>query len=102
MARTARDEAAHRVADEHDLLDRYWPLVHGLLEQRREAPSVVRDVEARVVAQVERRVAQVVLEPRAVWAAAEQRPRVIGLAQAVDEHRDVWRTTLAAQRHVER
>src|SRR5581483_7134074 len=96
VAGAARHEAAHRVADEHDLLDRHGPRLHRLLEQPGEPPAVVRDVEPGVVAEVERRVAELLLEARAVGAAPEQRPGVVGLAQAVHEHGDPWRIAAAA------
>ena len=87
--------------DEHDLLDGHGPRLHGLVEERGEATPVVRDVEAGVVAEVERRVSEVLLEPRPVRAVPEQGPGVVGLAEAVDEHRDLRRVSAAAERHLE-
>ena len=60
-------------------------------EQRRQLAPVVRDVQARVEAQVDGRVAEVVGEPPAVALALARVPRVLGLHQAVDEDREARR-----------
>ena len=61
------------------------------LEQVGERAAVVRDVAAAVVADVERRAAEVAREPRAVGRPAAEPPRVLGLHQAVDEHDEARR-----------
>ncbi len=62
----ARDKAAHRMSDERDLLDGDRPRAHQLIEQRGDQASVLGDVQAGVVAQVDRRTAQVLRQPRAI------------------------------------
>ena len=81
----ARDEPAHRVADERDLLHRHGPGGDERLEQLVQRAPVLRDVAARVVADVERAAPQVLGEPLAVARAAAEPPRVLGLHQPVEE-----------------
>jgi hypothetical protein len=54
------------VPDDDDLLDRHGPRVVQLLQQRRQSAAVVGDVQAGVVAQLDRRVAEVAPQARAV------------------------------------
>ena len=91
MGRAARHEPAQRVPDERNLLDRDRPRLHDLPEQCGQVAPVVRDVQARVEAQVEGRVAEVIREPAAVALALARVPRVLRLHQAVDEDREARR-----------
>ncbi len=67
VARAARNQAAHRVADQGDLVDLYRPIPVELAEQPREITSVGADAATAVVADVDRRVAKVFLERGSVW-----------------------------------
>ena len=82
MARGAGDEAAHRMPDQRD------PLRVEAFEQLRQQDAVLRDVAAAVVADVDRRHAEIARQPVAV---ARRPPRVLGLAEPVHEDRDVRR-----------
>ncbi len=86
VAGAARDEAAHRVADERDLGHLGGPRGDDLLEQLGQRAPVLRDVAAAVVADVERGAAEVALEPRAVGLATAEPPRELRLHQPVQEH----------------
>ncbi len=85
-AGAARDQPAHRVPDERDLLDLHGPRGDDLLEQVGKRAAVAGDVAAAVVADVERRAADVLRQPRAVARATAQPPGVLGLHQPVQEH----------------
>ena len=82
MAGGARDEPAHRVPDERD------PLRVEPVQQRRERRPVLGDVAAGVVADEDRRHAELLFKPLAVGRRA---PRVLALAQAMHEHHHVRR-----------
>ena len=66
VAGAARHEPAHRVPDERDLLDLHRPRVDERLEQVGERAAVLGDVAAGVVADVDRREAELAREARAV------------------------------------
>src|SRR5207237_4039705 len=92
VACAAGHEASHRVAEERDLIDLDRPLPHHLLEQFGEATTVVGDVEPAVVADIQRRVAELLAKPGTVAAPSQrlaaadrQPPRLLRLAQPVDE-----------------
>jgi hypothetical protein len=98
VAGAAGYEAAHRVADEHQLLDADRPARLEVLGQARQPAAVRRHAQAGVVAQVHRRESELVLEAIAVGAAVGvggrargDPPGGFGLAQAVYEHDDPWR-----------
>ena len=86
------------MSDQRHLLDLDRPLAAELLEEPGEPPAVLGDVEARVVAQVERAEAEVVAELLAVGSRRRplhlgiglgaEPPRLLRLAQAVDEDRE--------------
>ena len=82
----ARDQPAHRVPDQRDLLHLDRPGRDDLLEQVGERAAVVGDVAAGVVADVERAAAEIARQPRAVAGPAAEPPGVLGLHQAVHEH----------------
>ncbi len=66
VAGAARDQAAHRMSDQRDVVDLDGPRLHQLFDQRRYRPAVLGDVHAAVVAKVHRRAAEVRGQPRAV------------------------------------
>jgi hypothetical protein len=66
MRCAANDQSAHAVADQGYLLDGHGPLGHHPIEQAGEPTAVFRDVQAGVVADVQRSVAEIALETRAV------------------------------------
>ena len=66
VARAARDQPAHRVSDERDLVHGKRPRVDHLREQRGQRSAVFGDVKTAVVAHVQRRAADVAREPGAV------------------------------------
>lgn len=89
----ADDQTTHRVADEHELVDGHGPGRHDSSRSSASCPAVVGDVQAGVVADVHRRAAGLASEARpevegAVLTLLGRRgmPRLVGLAQPVDEH----------------
>jgi hypothetical protein len=82
-------EPAHRVAEQHHLIDRHRPPVNDVREQSCEASPVLGDAQAGVAAQAQGREAEVPLQPRAVVIrfVTEHPPRLLGSTQPVDEHR---------------
>jgi hypothetical protein len=72
--------------DERDLLDLDGPRGDDLLEQVGERAAVARDVAAAVVADVERRAAELPRQPRSVARRPARLPGVLGLHQPVEEH----------------
>ena len=83
-AGAARDQSAHAVADDRDLVDRHRPLLLQGVELFGELSAVVGDRQPGVVVQIQRRVAQRIGEHRAVIVAVA-RPLQIVHAQAVDQ-----------------
>src|SRR5687768_3493937 len=62
----ARDEAAHGVPHERDLIDVHGPLADDGVQQLRERPSVLGYAAAAVVADADRGATEVALQARAV------------------------------------
>ena len=90
------DQAAHAVADERDLLDRNRVGFDCLRDELRQGATVLRDVAAAVVADVERCEAEVVSEPGPesdVWIAVvslgREAPKPFGRGQTVHEDADL-------------
>ncbi len=91
-ARGPHDQAAHRVPDQRDPAYGGRPPGHEVVEQRRQGDTVLGDRQAGVGAQVDRRPRGVGGQPLAVAAPAlpgPALPRLVGLAQAVQEDHDV-------------
>src|ERR671931_1380011 len=94
VAGAARDEAAHRVAHEIDLLDRDRPRIADLLEELVERAAVLGDVAAGVVPDMDRRAPEVAGETGGVCLAARpgaEPPRELRLHEPVQEDREPWR-----------
>jgi len=87
---TARYEAAHAVAEQHDLVDRNRPCAREPLEQCIELAAVRGDVQTGVVENVDRRAAEVRFEPGAVIVLVTQ-PLAIGHRGSVHEHQELAR-----------
>src|SRR5208282_85041 len=66
MARASRDQPAHTVADQNDLLHGDGPCVDQFFHFRGQQRAVFRNVETGIVAEVERRVAEVLFQKRSV------------------------------------
>jgi hypothetical protein len=83
----ARDEAAHAVSEDRELVDRHRPRGDELLEEIGERATVGRDMEAAVVVEVDRREAEVVRQRRpVVEALSSPLPVVHARAMDQDEH----------------
>ena len=87
-AGTAGDQAAHAVPDQRQALDRMRPVPQQRLQQAGELAAVVRDRQAAVVAQVERRVAAFGGERGAVIEAFVF-PLLVAHAQPVHQHQQL-------------
>src|SRR5208337_498342 len=87
MAGGADDQAAHGVAHQEDLLYLARPRRRELVKQPGELTAVVGHVPAGVVTDVDRRVAELRLQPAAVrlGPARLPEPGVLRLDQAVNE-----------------
>ena len=96
MARAARHEPAHRVTDEHDLLDLVAPPTSSSSASASERPFSEM-WRPRVEAHVDRREAVLGGEAVAVARPAAVAPRELGLEQAVDEHREPRRGSPSAR-----
>ena len=117
VAGAARHQAAHAVTDDHQLVDGHGPGGDERLELRGEAAPVGRDVQAAVVIEVDRRVAEVARQRRAV-VVPEPQPLAIVAARAVEEQEqlaarlregraqrlplELQRVAVAAQLHLDR
>src|SRR5215208_712478 len=66
IARASADEPAHRMADQCELVDVDWPGRDELSKQLGERVPVLGDMTARVVADEDRRTAEVAREAGAV------------------------------------
>src|SRR5208283_435174 len=66
MARASRDQPSHTVADEDDLLHSDGPRVDQLFHFLGQQRAVFRNVETGIVAEIERRVAEVLFHERPV------------------------------------
>ena len=91
-ARRSHDQAAHRVPDQRDPAYGGRPPGHEAVEQRREGDTVLGDRQAGVGAEVDRGPRGVGGQPPAIAAPAvpgPALPRLVGLAQAVQEDHDV-------------
>ena len=84
VASAARHQPAHAVAEDHQLVELRGPLGDQLLEQRGEGAPVGRDVQAAVVEEIDRRVAEVACERGAMVVPQPEPPPVVQ-AGAVDE-----------------
>ena len=85
VAGAARDEPSHAVPDQHELGQRHGPVAHQSFELVGERAPVLADVEPAVVVQIDRRVAEVARQRRAVIVALALPLQVVH-AQAVDQH----------------
>jgi phosphoglycerol transferase MdoB-like AlkP superfamily enzyme len=85
FAGAARDEPAHAVSEDRQLLDPARPAADELLHDAREAAAVRGDVQAGVVAQVDGRVAEIARQSSTV-VVPRTRPLPLGRAQAVHQH----------------
>ena len=99
VTRAASDEAAHRVPDQRDAIHLDRPRRHQRLQQVRQRAPVLRDVEAGVVAELDRRDPDVAPQPRPVRLVAAVAPGVLALHQAVEEDHHVWRRLRERGRH---
>ncbi len=66
VARAARHQPAHAVADDGELLDRHRPLLDEDVEHLGKGAAVSRDMQSSVVVEIERRVAEVASQGGAV------------------------------------
>src|SRR3954470_14212289 len=91
VAGAAADEPAHRVADQRELVDLDRPGREELTKQFGERMAVLGDMTARVVADKDRRTAEVARQAGAVAVPARTTappPRDLGAHQAVNEDDD--------------
>ena len=93
MEGAACDQAAHRVADQHQAVDRHRPCIDEAVEQLGEQSAVVRDVQPGVVPDEDGSEAEVLLElgsvadvGAAVVPDRVEAPRGVALGQSVKEH----------------
>ena len=87
----ARHQPAHRVPHEREILDSHGPLGHKPLEQIGQGQAVLGDVPAGVVAELNRRDAEVAPQAARVGVAppaGAEPPGELGLPQAVHEQHD--------------
>ena len=84
-AGAARDEPAHAVADDDEILDLDRPCGDQRLQRLGEGAAVGRDVQAGIVGESDRRVAEVVRERRAVVVVLP-RPLQVAHAKPVQQH----------------
>jgi hypothetical protein len=78
------------MAEDHELVDGNRPCCHELLEDCRERVAIRRDMKTAVVEQIERRVAEVARERRAVIVAGAGELR-IRHTRAVNQEHDLGR-----------
>ena len=90
VAGAARDEAAHAVPDDRQLLDGQRPGRDERLEERAQFAPVGGDVQAAVVVQPQRRVAEIAREGGSVLM-AEPPPLPVVHARAVDQDDELGR-----------
>ena len=90
-AGAARHQAAHGMPHERDLIDVHGPDGQEPLHQLAQRAAVLRDVAAAVVADVDRRAADLAREAVAEPLATAERPRELGRHQPVDEDDDAPR-----------
>ena len=93
VASATRHQATHAVTDQHQFPHRLRPDGNEVGQQSRQLAAVVRNRQAGVIAQVERGVAQIGLQPRAVgeaWRILSGSgggfPALLVAAKAVDEN----------------
>ena len=87
LAGIAGDQPAHAVPDQHQLRDLFRPCGQQCLDQCCQSSAVVGDRESGVVAQVKRRVAQLVLQTGAEidFSVVGRLPAVLIECQSMDE-----------------
>jgi hypothetical protein len=85
FAGAARDEAAHAVADDDEVLDFDGPGGDERLQRLGEGAAVHRDVEAGIVGEIDGRVAEVMGERRAMVVVLA-RPLQVAHAKSMHEH----------------
>ncbi len=102
VARAASHQSTHRVSDHGDLRDRHGPAGDEVVEVLGELAAVGRDMEPRVVGEVQRRPPIGVAQQRAVGDAAvapvllgTEPPGQVVLAQSVEEHDNAPRRGVA-------
>ncbi len=89
-AGAARDETAHTMADDHEILNFHGPFGEERLQRVGEGAAVDRDVQARIVGEIDRRIAEFVRERRAVVVIL-RRPLQVAQAKPVHEHCELAR-----------